>query len=437
MGEHRRQDGRELLEWLVLLGRALGYWVDREWRVGSAAGDTRVDLVWHRRPSDHEPLFAFEVETTSLERLVSNAAKVLSTPTQERAKPLFLFHVLLGGGPRATLPQVAANTFPSANYAIYRLAIPGQADRLVEDILMQHARVDQFVNLFPLVDALSGCPAPIDIHPLLDQVQDCGLVAPYASDYAELTHRDRRFGRHFARSLLPELNGQRPPCNYESWMGHYWATSLHLGILASLDPEFAPRCADALSRWQSEDTALPAIAPAVGLSREYDDFVFAFAPYLWAVVAALMEDVPDAPDFVCRQMQRVLDGGPQAPLSTTGLTALWLLHISAAFQRTRHFEAARRFMNARGGVPVELQRCPPAIAGTSESLDEWADALAADPEPVPDLRTFQLVAVEEEMPYKVDPVDLAIELLLRDDAFEGGGNLVDWLHRDVASPIPC
>ena len=33
------------------------------------------------------------------------------------------------------------------------------------------------------------------------------------------------------------------------------------------------------------------------------------------------------------------------------------------------------------------------------------------------------------MSYELDPVDLELELLLCGEAVEGGGHLVDWLHR--------
>jgi hypothetical protein len=89
--EHRLKSGRDVIDWLEQLGRALGYVPVREWRVPDPAGPTWVDLGWRALGGEEIPLFLFEVESRPGSQLAENAQKVLSLPTAVMPKPLFFF----------------------------------------------------------------------------------------------------------------------------------------------------------------------------------------------------------------------------------------------------------------------------------------------------------------------------------------------------------
>jgi hypothetical protein len=82
--------------------------------------------------------------------MVNNALKVFSQDVDDFVKPLFFFHVLLGGGPDNERIAGMRRTWGTYNYRVYRLNDKSEAQRLVSDILGQHRRVISTISFLRL-----------------------------------------------------------------------------------------------------------------------------------------------------------------------------------------------------------------------------------------------------------------------------------------------
>lgn len=432
MPEHRLPEGKSTLEWLVRLGHALGYWPEPEWEVPDPEGSTFVDLAWLRRQGERVPLFLFEVESRPGSQLAENAQKVLSMPTELLPKPLFFFQlVLTGGGGR---PGRAGRAHATANYGIYEMERLVERDRFVADLLTQHARAAVGLDAVALWDALSDPRAPeFAFPPAWVALERSALEVPWASTYARLALRDPRFRDRMVRALVPEVNGKPPPIDYGSYWGETWSTPLHLGLLAALDPGLGESCLATLKRWQENESdpgRMLMIAPYPGLSRDYDSFVFFLAPYLWALLAALMARVPGIGRWVCGQLRLIVEA--PVPLALTAPAAVWLLHLAEIFDSENDWQVAEAHINEAGGLPWELVLKPPFggphFDDSETEWEEWEMALGAHPLPV-DRAPFRHRMGVMPVPPLASPVEIALQLLVYNESIDHDGSLLrNWLH---------
>jgi len=447
--EHRLPEGRDTLDWLARLGRALGYWPEAEWEVPDPEGPTFVDLAWLRRQGERVPLFLFEVESRPGSQLAENAQKVLSMPTELLPKPLFFFQLVLsGGGGRAGR---AGRAHATANYGIYELEQPGERDRFLAALLGQHARAAEDLDAVALWDALTDRRAPaFAFSSAWDALERSPLDVPWASTYARLALRDPRFRGRLAAVLAPELDGEPAPADYgSSYWGATWSAPLHLGLLAALDPERGESCLAALRRWQANEGdpgRMLMIAPYPGLSRDYDSFVFFLAPYLWALLAALMARVSGAAQWICSQLRLIVEG--RAPFVLTAPAAAWLLHLAEIFSCENEWHVAEDLVNEAGGLPGELKFRPPFggphFDDVESEWEAWEEALAAHPLPVDRAHFRHQMTFRPGAPL-TSPVEIALQLLVYNDSIDrdhgdprdqyGGARrvalLLNWLHRVV------
>lgn len=149
--KHTLSEGRSVIDALERIGRALQYETTREHVVGESAA---VDLSWTAAASNDVPLFIFEVESTASAGLASNAMKVFGAPLETLAKPLFFFHLVVAAGPTNERVLNAQRVWGSHNYRIYRISDTDQRREIVADVLRQHRRVSNRVNILAFLNAV-------------------------------------------------------------------------------------------------------------------------------------------------------------------------------------------------------------------------------------------------------------------------------------------
>lgn len=207
MGEHSLDLGKHWIDGLVALGRALGYLPETEFDVAAEGEEPApVDVAWLRSTDDQFPLFIFEVESTPSGQMAQNAGKVFSQETDLFEKPLFHFHLVLSGSGKSGRVRTAERLFGEFNYRVYTVADPEVAAQAICDILSQHRRVSDQLEIHALGRCLDeSIWAEMDLETIWIHAEAIGFDAPWLRAYADLGLADAsRLGRYL-RLLEREL----------------------------------------------------------------------------------------------------------------------------------------------------------------------------------------------------------------------------------------
>jgi hypothetical protein len=391
MAEHTLPEGRRWIANLERLAGALDYRAEPEFDVAAEGEEeTPVDLAWFRSTEDAFPLFIFEIESLPSGQMTYNAAKVFSQDSDLFEKPLFHFHLMVRGGQTSGRPEAAQRLFGKFNYRQYRLAEATEATRCICDVLSQHRRVSDELDVVELAHALENDWPGVDLDAVWQHAEECHFEATWARSYAVLARCDDRFRPRYLRLLENEMNGaQIDGSQYASWLGQYFSAPLHAGILAAERQALGQGCLALLQEWQGSGHEAR-VRPMYGQSFDYDNFVFCLMPGLWALLAAMLGRVRGAPRWILEQMRLVVGDQAQVPFVFSALSGIWMLHIAAAFPTDLgdYFESARIVLNSEGGVSRELLMKPPTSNNAVDDPDSWWLTLQADREPIPTLEDF-------------------------------------------------
>lgn len=419
MAEHKLPDGKRWIDGLLELGRRLGYVVDDEYNVAfDGDEDAPADVVWLRSESDRFPLFIFEVESRPSGQMTYNAAKVFSQETELFEKPLFHFHVVVAGGETSGRVTVGMNTFGKFNYRVYRAGKEGDATTALCDVLSQHRRVAERLDVLQLAKALEVDSWPgVDLDKVWRHAEVCGFRATWEHDYAQLAREEPAFIDRLARRLELELETDGDAsAQYRGRIGRHCSSLLHAAVLAILRPPLAGRCVSRARAWSQQDDE--PLRPVLGRGEELDDFVFAKAPALSAAFVAATDDA-DGRRWALDLLERVL-GHPDNPMALTlsAVAALWMLHIarSGGDEYRDDFERARAHIEAAGGVPRRLVEKPPGEGARMRDLNAWEAELADGPSAAPSWNSFASTAAADRSALRAHLLDL---LVGEDPAIDG------------------
>lgn len=406
MARHTLPLGKAWIENLTRLGKALGYRVEEEFDVAQPGQEPApVDLAWLRSAQDRFPLFIIEVETRPSGQMTYNAAKVFSQDTDLFEKPLFLFHLVLAGGQTSGRLQTATSMFGQFNYRVYRAVSPQVATRALRDVLSQHRRVAETLDVIALAGALDASSwSAIDLDSVWEHVERCGFRGSFEQAYAKLSRHDHTYRSRLARRLRRELKGRQiDSSQYETVLGQNCAPLLHAAILALVDPSVSDECLAHAVAWQ-ETGAGARIAPSLQRTELHNDLAFAYAPALWACLAAAIRTEP-ARSFALAQLELTLGAAERpAPLAASACAAIWMLHLarSGGVAHRPAYERAAQHLRSHGGVPAKLLNSPPGLGALMSELHAWEARLQREPLPPP---------AWDEMPALSPPPDAREQLL--------------------------
>ncbi len=391
MARHRPGPGQRLIDGLIDLGRALGYFTTGEFPVERGGQNPpAVDVAWLKEEGQIFPLMLFEVESRTTNAVANNAVKVFGKSNEEFEKPLFFFHVIVAAGSGTSRIDTLQRLFGSYNYRVYRLQNE-EITRLVIDILSQHRRLERSISLIEVVDALSQPAwADVDLHSVVIHIETLEFKGNYLADYAALASRDSRFLSHFLRVIGSTVASRSHSQTYGTYIGDSWGMPLHIAMLALHETkELVPL--RELRWWQEESTYMSMIGPHFGLSRDYDDFVLGLAPSLLALIAALMYKVPGAGAYLLDQFRFILHSLDRAPTHQSFFTAIWMTHVAVANDDAGAFEECRSFINDRGGVSLVLLLGPPSSVSFEDAIEDgWFQTVRHEPAEVPLLEAFRM-----------------------------------------------
>jgi hypothetical protein len=337
---------------------------------------------------------------------------------------LFFFHLIVKSGVDTSRVDNLKGVFGSHNYRIYQLA-RGMGTNLVKDILSQHRRIRNTVDIHPLLSALmASSELAADCGAVLDHAATIGLRGAYLADTASLSGQHPIAKALFLKHLRDRLVARRwtnIDTGYRSWLGRNWSRPLHLGLISAGHPNDRAPMLEQLRSWQEHGSFMPSsIGPHFGLSMDYDHFVYGAAAGLWALVAALMLEQPDALMYIAGQLTDFVRGLKHACPFAWPYSVAWGLHVAASAKDAAGFETMRTFANGRDGMPSAVLYDPPGFLYFDDHW--WHETVAQSPEPVPrldDFRSRRIEAVHQVA--SVDAVDLVLEALAGEDGpdFDG------------------
>ena len=390
MPSHSLAAGTEVIDGIVRLGQALGYKAVGEHPVEEGRRNpAAVDVAWLSEEGQRFPLMIFEVESRASNAAANNPVKVFGQSLESFEKPLFYFHVFLNVGPDTARADNLVRLFGTHNYRVYRLDREGPPP-LLRDVLAHHRRLSRSLRLPELIAELDRCPwNGTSPAPVLRLAESLSFDAPFLAAYARRAVSDTRYRTEHLRLLVQADSLYGPEgqvAHYGTFLGSQWSAPVHLGLLSVADPHL--HRLEELREWQERSGYMSRIGPHLGLSRDYDEFVLGLAPVLWALTAALMYKVPGAATYILSQLATVLDRLGRAHIEVSFFSALWMLHIAGAVADGAHYEQARAFLNARGGVSADILYNPPGMISVLEADEDWKAAISIDRSPVPDMRRF-------------------------------------------------
>lgn len=460
MSVHKLPAGLRILEGLECLAEALGYTSAREHTVlGTGAA---VDLAWFAAGDQRVPLMIFEVESTASASMANNAMKVFSQDVDHFVKPLFFFHVLLGGGPDNERIAGLRQTWGTYNYRVYRLNERMEIHRLVLDILGQHRRVNGALSLLRLDSALrQSLWTSVGIHEIFRSIEDLDFEVNYLGELAALSIGNSKLRPVLLERLREEhIAGKGYPGSYGTYLGQHFAAILEVSLLVGEGAVPDEQGAHLLNTWQeASESGLRQIGPYFGLNRDYDEFIIGAAPLLLAVAAVLCRNRWQTKAWITQELDALIQGEDDAGVQTSyiGAARIWLLHLAASTLRdlssipggnyNADYELVQVFQRARTSVflakvPLDLLLSPPSpqelvgedaeplsigeMSGTGRLIDhpEWTDLSNGY---FPDVGQDGWSAGQSATLWR-DTFELAISMLLKED-------WIAWPTREVVCAL--
>lgn len=279
MATHKLALGKQLIQGIAQLGMVLGYYVEKEYPVDEAIyGESpAVDIAWFAQKNNDFPLFIFEVESKATNGIANNPLKVFAQENRVFEKPLFFFHVIAQGGANSSRPRNLESLYGKNNYRIYLVGVDSAND-LIKDILSQHARLRSGVDYIALYQLLAtdAWLHKVDYTKLLMHAACLELSKKdVISSYVRICRGDTTIFSQLVELILKDSKEDFVNTVFDSYLGAQWAIPIFTALLCGLsESEDESRYwSSLLLKWQRESSFMPMITPALGLDRDYDEFI--------------------------------------------------------------------------------------------------------------------------------------------------------------------
>jgi hypothetical protein len=373
MGQHENEAGIRIIFFITELGKSLGYHVgNEEYMLPGNPNSPILDITWRRNEGEKHPLFIFEVESSPTKSSVDNALKVFSRKTEVFPKPLFFFHIFVERPIGTDRVEYLRDNYDKLNYGNYLFDNFTGQFQLISDILDQHFRVMEQLNLYSLINLLeTENPSTVtSFHVLERLVNNIGYDRFSNARFIEtleevIIDKGYQSVRQFyspdylLRHLL-SCGGQPAPiydppyyiCNGYSIVIHY---ALALLITEDVDYKlFFDNLTQIEATWQPWGLW----EPYFGLSHDYDMTLLAEFPLLLTMLCAAFSPSPYA-SYFSGKLKDILANSftPKHVRDMHGW--IWLSIASQIAKDQESYEFARSVLNNEGGVPLRLIYRPP------------------------------------------------------------------------------
>jgi len=253
-------------------------------------------------------------------------------------KPLFFFHILLGGGPDNDRITALKKTWGTYNYRVYRLNDTREPKRLVHDILSQHRRLHSEFDIRKLIHGLKHQPwGDIDVSRTYHTAKNLAFISNYRNDLTHLCLEVPALRPTLLNRLRAQYVSGIPAYGfYPEYIGRHFAGLLEIPLLVAQGLLTDDEALKILVHWQAlGNHGLRRISPHFGLNSDYDRFVACVAPSLFAVASIISCGYPLTRAWLAQELAELLWNGQdpwlKPPYHLPAQT--WLLHINAAALR--------------------------------------------------------------------------------------------------------
>jgi hypothetical protein len=385
---HKLGDGRDLIEDLVLLGKALGYVVREELPVEPRADAPAVDVAWFRDGESRYPLFLLEVESLASNTMANNAVKVFSQSSTAFEKPLFFFHLVAKAGRRSSRMGALQQMFGSHNYRLYALD-DDHGTAFVRDVLSQHRRLSNSLAVGAVLEANRNQKQLVpDLNDVLHHAWTLGLRGAYLRDCA-MKAASTGLSDH-AQAYISLVQRHRadsassPDTGYASYLGHRFEEPIHSAMLAGRGTIDDRQAAEEILRWQGSESAMRQLGPYFGLARDYDELIRTLAGPVWALIVGIARRSPGVVNYAAEQLGWLVHEIRRARDRIPVFTAAWGLHVAASAKREDLFQTCSDVIAGYGGLRREALFMLPGFLDY-ETENAWPELSVGSSEVLPSM----------------------------------------------------
>jgi hypothetical protein len=417
MPEHKLKKGIDFIEGIKELGNLLGYHVQFEKPISEEKNNSpAVDIAWYKEENQKFPLFIFEIESTASNGMAYNPMKVFSKKNEQFEKPLFFFQIVLKGGQDSSRIEDLKNQFGNYNYRIYRTS-EDEDKKLVLDVLEQHRRLSQDLNVIELCNYLIGSSwINIDIELIskhiiyLEFEKNSGNLL---SSFITLSSSNSVF-INLTIQLLKEIHTDfffnQNKINYQSYLGNTWCFPIHLGILYSSTNDLytKEKISNKLKYWQEKNSYMTMIGPHFGLSRDYDEFLVWGSGGLFGLLSFLFHESDIMRLYFAKELFKIID---KSSSEYKIINLLWVLHIIPISDPGKGlFGKAMTELKKLKGFSYEALLKPPFL----NADEEWIEQFQSQNDSIPDYKAFQQFVKSKKEIDRVEKVKTACKFLVCD-----------------------
>lgn len=433
MADHKLALGKELIEGIVHLGNVLGYYVKEEFPVDEPVyGEPpAVDVAWFSQKGNRFPLFIFEVESKATNGMAYNPLKVYAQENRAFEKPLFFFHVIAQGGVYSSRPKNLEALHGKNNYRIYFVG-SDSANDLIKDILNQHSRVRNDVNYLRLHQLLISelWRNKVDYSNLLMHSVDLELSKnEIISSYIKMCISDSNLHEDFIKIITNDSNSKFSNVKLSSYNGAHWYLPILCSMLCGLseDKQQLSHLSSMVLEWQLDEF------------RFYDDLE-RFYPNTPELIFLCIVLSNNKGTFQFQLLKRLEQNIDKIDICHEGVsTAVYLLHISAAFMLRKQFTKASIYLKKFKILSESDSYIPPLKHSESSILSkmqiEFDDYfhLGADSMD-PTMESFISSCTELYKNSYHELIPLALKVLDYDlGVYEGATDLIEILWSNIAN----
>jgi hypothetical protein len=389
MGLHRTESSLEAIRFLLGLGEVLGYYVQDEEPMFSGDNQSPIlDITWRKHKEDTYPLVIIEVETMSTKAATDNVVKLFGERSLVYPKPLFFYHVFVETPLESRRVETLRNLFGQHNYEAYSLIDPSSHLKLVTNILEQHLRVFEKVQLLQLVDEIYCAePFQITVDQILRRLVEIGYdlrpESNFVSELETLVVADCDSGiQEFYQEYLPVFLSYEnapaqkyPPYCYEQPLFRtiHWSIILILGISFDHSKAFGmvQRCEEPKEGLWGHLLE----SYEFGQSMDDDERALSEWPLVFALLCLAFSETPYARYF-SNKLTCMLAAAREQLGFVPIHSLLWLAISAQLAQDEESYNFAKMVVDEQGGVPIELIRCPTLYSGFpgNEDIDpDWSE----------------------------------------------------------------
>jgi hypothetical protein len=415
MPEHKLKKGIDFIDGIKELGALLDYHVQLETPVSTEKENSpAVDIAWYKEENQKFPLFIFEVESTASNGMTYNPMKVFSKRNEQFEKPLFFFQIVLKGGQESSRIEDLKNQYGTYNYRIYRTS-KTEEEKLVLDILEQHRRLTQDLNIIDLLNYLNSANwLNIDINQIADHI----IKLEFEKNSGELlnsfitlccTHNVFiPLTVDLLKNIHTDFFSNINKVNYKTYMGNTWCFPIHLGIIYSSTDDLytKEKICKQLRYWQEKNSYMSMIGPHFGLDRDYDEFLIWYSGGLFGLLSFLFSDSDAMRDYFAKELFKIIDKSSQ---DYKIINLMWVLNIIPISDSGKKlFEKVQKEITEIKAFSFDSFISPPF----SNADDDWIEGFKSINDSFPDYTSFKNIINSKNKIERTEKIKAACKFLV-------------------------